>query len=234
MTPAKMFRGVVETVRAAWQDAVDRWGAMPRTPRVTSVLLAFMIVGGVILRIQGIGFPPRNTFDEQFYGPTAHHFLLGVPDHARLPSPAGQALGSHRASSCSATTRWDGGSCICVLACRPSSSPSGWHARSLRAGGQVWLAAAFVAADGFFIVYSRTAFIDGMLICCILWSVLAVVTARTWRGMAVAAVFDWGSPPPSSGVRRKLWCPPSWPCYCSVVCPGRPSSGSGCRPSYTF
>ena len=111
MTPAKMFRGVVETVRAAWQDAVDRWGAMPRTPRVTSALLALMIVGGVILRIQGVGFPPRDTFDEQFYGPTAHHILLGVPDHP-ISHPRWASSLELSGSSCSATTRWDGGSCI--------------------------------------------------------------------------------------------------------------------------
>jgi len=71
-----MVRGVVETGRAAWQDAVDRWGAMGRIQRITSCLLAFMIVARDPAR-PGIGYPPRNTFDEL---PTAQHMLLGVPD----------------------------------------------------------------------------------------------------------------------------------------------------------
>jgi dolichyl-phosphate-mannose--protein O-mannosyl transferase len=51
-----------------------------------------------------------------------------------------------------------------------------------------WFAAAFMAADGFFIAYSRAALIDGMLTCLVLWSMLAVVAARSWRGVVGAAV----------------------------------------------
>jgi len=188
MTPARMIRGTVESARAAWQDAVDRWDSMARAQRMTTLLIAFMIVGGTILRMQGIGFPPRNTFDEQFYGPTSHHYLLGVPDLHDYHPPLGKLLG-----------------CIGLLLFGYNSVGwrfmylcfglqnmviAFWLAREIFASRRAgWLAAAFVAADGFFIAYSRTALIDPMLTCFILWSVLAVVTARTWRGMAVAAVF---------------------------------------------
>jgi dolichyl-phosphate-mannose--protein O-mannosyl transferase len=187
MTPAKMVRGVVQTGHAAWQDAVDRWGAMERTARATTVLLAFMIVGGVILRIQGIGFPPRNTFDEQFYGPTMHHILLGVPDLHDLHPPLGKLLGAIGLLLFGYNSV--GWRFMYLCFGLQTIIVAFWLARQIfesrRAG---WFAAAFVAADGFFIAHSRTAFIDIMLVCLILWSVLAVVTARTWRGMAVAGI----------------------------------------------
>src|SRR5262249_37541110 len=62
-------------------------------------------------------------------------------------------------------------------------------ARSLFADRRAgWFAAAFFAADGFFLAYSRTALIDGGLACLVLWSFLAAVTARTWRGVLASAL----------------------------------------------
>jgi dolichyl-phosphate-mannose--protein O-mannosyl transferase len=183
-----MVRGVVETCRAAWQDAVDRWVAMDRTRRNTSLLLACMIVGGVILRIQGIGFPPRFTFDEQFYAPTSHHFLLGVPDIHDYHPPLGKVLGTIGLLLFGFNSV--GWRFIYLCFGLQTIIIAFWLAREIFASRRAgWLAAAFVAADGFFIAYSRTALIDGMLTCVVLWSLLAVVTARTWRGVAVAAIF---------------------------------------------
>ena len=188
MTPAKMVRGVVATFRAAWQDWVDRWVALDRTRRNTSLLLACMIVGGVILRIQGIGFPARFTFDEQFYGPTSHHFLLGVPDIHDYHPPLGKLFGTIGLLLFGFNSVGWRFSYLCFGL--QTIIIAFWLAREIfqsrRAG---WLAAAFVAADGFFIAYSRAGLIDGMLTCMVLWSLLAVVTARTWRGVAVAAIF---------------------------------------------
>ncbi len=182
-----MVRGVVETGKAAWQDAVDRWGGMGRTARATTLLLAFMIVGGAILRIQGIGFPPRNTFDEQFYGPTAHHILLGVPDLHDHHPPLGKLLGAIGLLLFGYNSV--GWRFIPLCFGLQTIIIAYWLAREIFASRRAgWLAAAFVAADGFFISYSRIALPDGMLTCLVLWSVLAVVTARTWRGVAVAAV----------------------------------------------
>jgi dolichyl-phosphate-mannose--protein O-mannosyl transferase len=187
MTAATMVRGVAATVRAAWRDAVDGWGAMARPRRVTTLLLAFMIVGGTILRIQGIDLPPRNTFDEQFYGPTAHHFLLGVPDLHDFHPPLGKLLGAIGLLLFGYNSV--GWRFVYLCFGLQTIIIAFWLAREIFASRRAgWLAAAFVAADGFFISYSRTALIDQMLTCFVLWSVLAVVTARTWRGIAVAAV----------------------------------------------
>jgi dolichyl-phosphate-mannose--protein O-mannosyl transferase len=188
MTPATMVRTVVETGRAAWLDAVDRWGALENEERATTLLLAFMIVGGAILRIQAIDFPPYYTFDEDFYAPTAHNYLLGVPDLHDYHPPLGKllsAIGLLLFGFNSLGWRF-----ISLCLGLQTMIIAFWLAREIFASRRAgWLAAGFVAADGFFIAYSRTGLVDGMLTCLVLWSVLAVVTARTWRGVAVAAVF---------------------------------------------
>jgi len=62
-------------------------------------------------------------------------------------------------------------------------------ARSLfedrRAG---WLAAAFMAVDGFYLCYSRAALPDIILACTVLWCMLAAVSARGWAGVLACAV----------------------------------------------
>jgi dolichyl-phosphate-mannose-protein mannosyltransferase len=188
MTPTRVLAGTVEAARAAWRDAALRWKGMAQAPRITTGLLAFMIVAGTILRMQGIGFPAVNTFDEQFYGPTSHHFLLGVPDMHDFHPPLGKLLGAIGLLLFGYNSV--GWRFMYLCFGLQTMVIAFWLAREIFASRRAgWLAAAFVAADGFFIAYSRTALIDGMLTCFILWSVLAVVTARTWRGIAVAAVF---------------------------------------------
>jgi dolichyl-phosphate-mannose--protein O-mannosyl transferase len=56
---------------------------------------------------------------------------------------------------------------------------------SARAG---LFAAACLAADGFFIAYSRAGLLDGMLACFVMWSFLAAVTARSGLGVISSAV----------------------------------------------
>ncbi len=188
MNPVAFYRGLVASYRAVVEDARARWRGLDKTRQITTVLLGMMIVGGVILRVQGIGYPPRMTFDEQFYGPTSHHFLLGIPDTHDWHPPLGKLFGTIGLLLFGFNSvGWRFmylcfGLQIMVVAF--------WLARQIfnsrRAG---WLAAALVAADGFFIAYSRAGLIDGMLTCMVLWSVLAAVTARTWRGAMVTAIF---------------------------------------------
>ncbi|HEX7598153.1 MAG TPA: phospholipid carrier-dependent glycosyltransferase [Polyangia bacterium] len=182
-----LFHPVVTASRTAWKDSQAWWKSISRAEQATTVLFACMIIGGVLLRMQGIGFPPRLTFDEQFYGPTSHNFLIGVPDLHDYHPPFGKLLGS-----------------IGLLLYGYNSV--GWRFAYLCFGLQTmvvafflareifadrragWVAAAFMAADGFFIAYSRAGLIDGMLTCFVLWSMLAIVTARTWRGVFVTAI----------------------------------------------
>jgi dolichyl-phosphate-mannose-protein mannosyltransferase len=188
MKVAAFYRGLLASYRAVVEDTRERWRALDRTRQYTTVLLAVMILGGIVLRMHGIGEPPRMTFDEQFYGPTSHHFLLGVPDTHDWHPPLGKlfgAIGLLLFGFNSVGWRFMYlcfGLQLMVIAF--------WLARQIfgsrRAG---WLAAALVASDGFFIAYSRAGLIDGMLTCFVLWSVLAAVTARTWRGALVTAIF---------------------------------------------
>ncbi len=167
----------------AWRKG---WAELPPAARATSVIMALMIAGGVILRIQDIGFPPRFTFDEQHFVPNARSYLLGAADENDHP-PLGKLF-------------------IAIGILLFGDGPVGWRAASLILGLQslviaYWLArelfddhragclaAAFLAADGFFVSYSRTALLDGGLGCLVLFTLLAAVTAQTWRGVLVSAV----------------------------------------------
>jgi dolichyl-phosphate-mannose--protein O-mannosyl transferase len=51
------------------------------------------------------------------------------------------------------------------------------------------MAAAFIAADGFYISYSRSGLLDGTMICLMLWGLVAAVSARSWVGVLVAGIF---------------------------------------------
>jgi dolichyl-phosphate-mannose-protein mannosyltransferase len=155
---------------------------------VTSVLLVLMIVAGIVLRIQNVGYPLHYSFDEDQFAGAAHQFLTGVPANAECCHPPLAKL------------------LIGVGLVIYGNNPMGWRfsvlcfgiqsivlafliGRSLfedrRAG---WLAAAFMAADGFFLSYSRLAFSEGFLTCLALWSMLAAVTARGWGGVLASAV----------------------------------------------
>ncbi|HVZ71175.1 MAG TPA: phospholipid carrier-dependent glycosyltransferase [Polyangia bacterium] len=176
-------------VEAVIVDARERarafWVGLSRERRATVVALLAMIVGGVVLRCWNIGFPPRFTFDEHHFIPNARHYIVGDPDDNDHP-PLGKLF-------------------IAISILTFGDNPTGWRAASLIFGLQTivvaaalarelfedrragWFAAAFFAADGFFLAYSRTALLDGSLACLVLWSVLAAVTARTWRGVLVSA-----------------------------------------------
>jgi dolichyl-phosphate-mannose-protein mannosyltransferase len=150
------------------------------------VILSAMIAAGVLLRSQGIGAPAYFTFDEHEFVPNAFNYLAGqadLNDHpplGKLFIAAGIALlgynsvGWRFASLCL-------GIQLVVIAYRLGRELFG----SSRAG---LFAAALVAVDGFFIAYSRTALLDGVLCCFVLWSFLAATTARTGFGVLWSAV----------------------------------------------
>jgi dolichyl-phosphate-mannose-protein mannosyltransferase len=145
-----------------------------------------MIAFGIGLRAWDLGFPRHFTFDEHHFVENARAYLAGQVDRNDHP-PLGKlilALG----------IRWFG------------DNPLGWRifpfgfglvnvalvaalAARLFAGWRpALIAAALVAADGFFIAYSRAALLDGMLTCFVLASALATIEARSWRGVLVASV----------------------------------------------
>jgi dolichyl-phosphate-mannose-protein mannosyltransferase len=187
MTPNALLNRARALGGSMWGDLVTRWNGLSKTEQTTSVLLAFMILGGIVLRIQGISLPYDHTFDEALYVTPAHHYLLGVTDLSDCHPPLSKLL-------------------MGVGMLLFGHNPIGWRFMALCFGIQSvflaywvacalfenkragWIAAAFVAADGFFISYSRTGLPDGVLNCLVLWSMLAAATARSWRGLIAAGI----------------------------------------------
>ena len=150
------------------------------------MVVVILVLGGVALRAHGIAEPAGYEFDEEPFVDSARGYLVGSPDTNDHP-PLGKLLMS-----------------IGILLF--GDDPLGWRFMALLFGLQSilvarwlsqklfsddragWLAAAFVAGDGFFIAYSRAALLDGILTCLVLWSMLAAVTARNLRGVLTASV----------------------------------------------
>ena len=170
-----------------WTDVL-----VTRAPRLshplTGALLAIMIVGGIVLRIQDVGYPFHFGFDEPQYVGAAHQFLIGVTDTGECCHPPLSKL------------------LIGAGMLLFGNNPLGWRFAPLCFGLQSivlvyliatslfedrragWLAAAFMAADGFYLSYSRVALPDMILACVVLWSMLAAITARGWAGVLSCAV----------------------------------------------
>ena len=183
------FGGAGSAGRALIGDAArlcrGRWRALPPAARTTSVLLAVLITGGVVLRLWNIGFPPRFTFDEQHFVPNARAYLLGQADDNDHPPLGKLLIAAGLLLFGDNPTGWRAASLIFGL---QSLVVAGAVARELFADRRAgWYAAAFLAADGFFLAYSRTALLDGALTCLVLWSFLAALTACTWRGVLACA-----------------------------------------------
>ena len=151
---------------------------------ITACLL--LIAFGVFLRFNDVNRPATFIFDEHHFVGNARNYIAGLPDTNDHP-PFGKfpvavsilLLGDNplawRLTSLAA------GILSIVLAHRLASHLFRDH----RAG---WIAAAFVAADGFFLSYSRIALLDGTLAMLMLASALAIVKAtRVWH-VAIASV----------------------------------------------
>jgi dolichyl-phosphate-mannose-protein mannosyltransferase len=147
---------------------------------------AILVSGGVVLRAQNLGFPNRLTFDEGHFVENARNYLQGVADWNDHP-PLGKLL---MAAAMQAFGDNSLGWRIVPLALGIVSIALAYSIaaklfRDERAG---WIAAALLAVDGFFIAYSRTALLDGMLTCLVLATAATVVHGRKARDMALASV----------------------------------------------
>ena len=162
------------------------WAAMTVTERFVTVCLGVMIVGGVVIRIQGLPWPNWFTFDEEPFVKNAHNYALGVPDNNDHP-PFGKLIISIGMLIFGYNSLgWRFGPLLFGL---QTVLLAYWLGRLVfgnkRAG---WMAAAFVAADGFFISYSRSGLLDGTMISFMLWGMVAAAAARTWKGVIATGV----------------------------------------------
>lgn len=169
-----------------FQGLRQAWFAMSVAERMVSVFIGLMIVGGALIRIQDPAWPTWFTFDEEPFVKNAHSYALAIADNNDHP-PFGKmliAVGMLIFGYNSLGWRF-----IPLLFGLQTVFLAYWLGRVVfgnkRAG---WLAAAFMAADGFFISYSRSGLLDGMMISFMLWGMVAALGARTWRGVLAAGV----------------------------------------------
>lgn len=151
------------------------------------LIVAGTVIGlGVWLRVRQIGVPEGLSWDEHHFVENARNYLQHKPDWNDHP-PLGKLLitqsiylfGDH-------SVAWRLPSLLMGLASIALAGVLGASLfRSWRAG---LLAAAFVAGDGFFIAYSRTALLDGVVATFVLAIACAVVRARRPWHIALASV----------------------------------------------
>jgi dolichyl-phosphate-mannose--protein O-mannosyl transferase len=173
-------------LHARYLQLREAWLAMSVAERLVTVFIVIMIVGGVLIRIQDPAWPTWFTFDEEPFVKNAHSYALAVADNNDHP-PFGKmliAVGMLLFGYNSLGWRF-----VPLLFGLQSVCLAYWLGRVVfgnkRAG---WMAAAFMAADGFFISYSRSGLLDGMMISFMLWGMVAALGARTWRGVLAAGV----------------------------------------------
>lgn len=164
---------------------------MERSKRLESlvplvVLLALMAAAGIGLRFFDLGYPNRLTWDEHHFVKNARNYLAGRADWNDHP-PLGKLLIALSMSRLGDT----------AFSFRLPSAIFG-SLSVLAAGGLAWgvfrnrlaagLAAAFIAVDGFFISYSRTALLDGMLTTMSLSALFMMTLRSTWAPLAAGAL----------------------------------------------
>ncbi|HET9954006.1 MAG TPA: phospholipid carrier-dependent glycosyltransferase, partial [Polyangiaceae bacterium] len=155
-------------------------------PRANTYILVGLTVLGLILRIRRPDLPENFTFDEALFVKNAHHYLIGSPDDNDHP-PLGKllmALGQIAFDYNSLGWRFTS-VCFGVLTVYMAYLLGKNLFASERAG---YFSAALIAADGFFIAYSRAGLLDGVLCCLILWTVLAAVVARNFWDVLITGL----------------------------------------------
>lgn len=178
--------GRLRKLASTFMESIGARGPRTSYP-LTGYLLVLMVVAGVVLRIQDIGYPFHHGFDEHQYVNAAHQFLIGGEDPECCHPPLSKLLvGVGMVLFGNTPLGWRfvplvfGLQCIVLVFLITKSL-----FKDTRAG---WMAAAFMAADGFYLSYSRSSLGDIILAGLVLWSVLAAVTARGWLGVLACAV----------------------------------------------
>ena len=142
------------------------------------LLCAAMCALGVWLRVHALGFPSDFLFDEHHFVENARNYLAGKPDLNDHPPLGKLFIALSIAVLGDQSLAWRVPSLLFGLTAIAVAAVT---ARRLFGSQRAaWVAAAFVAADGFLIGYSRAALLDGYLALC---SLLAVLIATTRPGL---------------------------------------------------
>lgn len=174
-------------VRPPRRDAVGRLLAALEDDGPLAVVCLALVVFGVVLRVQDLGFPDALSWDEHHFVLNARNYIAHQHDWNDHP-PLGKLLieiGMLAVGDTSVGYRLSSfffGLVAILLAGGLATTLFG----DRRAG---WIAAAFAACDGFLISYSRTALLDGVLTTLILLAAWLALSSRAmWRTALSAAV----------------------------------------------
>ncbi len=154
------------------------------------VLLAVLVVlifAGAAARVHDLGYPGELTWDEHHFVENARNLLGGRSDWNDHPPLGKLLIASGMLVAGDDSTGWRLAPLVMGLALIVLAYLLASHAfRSLWAG---LLAAAFIAADGFTLAYSKTALLDGMLATTMVAAALFAWRARSSTGVVIAGAF---------------------------------------------
>ncbi len=170
-----------------------------RLPSAKVVLLLTLMCGGVAARLVNLQYPASFIFDEHHFVENARNYLAHRGDWNDHP-PLGKLViaASMRALGDNALGWRLPSLLLGLLTIAVAGVASARLFRSREAG---LMAAALIAADGAFIVYSRTALLDGQLV--FLQALALLVATFRWRlvtAVAAGAVFGLACSVKFSGV----------------------------------
>jgi dolichyl-phosphate-mannose-protein mannosyltransferase len=152
-----------------------------------ALVLAVMLLLGIYLRVRHFEGPQSLRWDEHHYVDTARGYLsfqYSDNDHPPLGKLIIAAV-MHLVGD--TPVGWRLASLVCGLC---NVGLVGWITwTAFKSRRAAWLAAAFVAVDGFFIVYSRAGLLDGMIVAFGAAGVGTILVARRWWHVALAGFF---------------------------------------------
>jgi len=152
-----------------------------------ALVLAVMMLLGLYLRTRAFDVPQELRWDEYHYVDTARGYLSYQYSDNDHP-PLGKLIIAGVMHFVGDTpVGWRLASLLCGFANIGLVAWITWTTfRSRRAA---WLAAAFVAADGFFIAYSRAGLLDGMIVAFAAAGIGTILVARRGWQVALAGFF---------------------------------------------
>jgi len=168
-------------------------GAPPRFPALETdgpliALLLCMVAVGIALRAYQLDEPHTLKWDEHHYVETARSYLAHKYAWNDHPPLSKLIIAGFMWALGDGPLAWRLPSFLFgVVNIGLVGALTAHVFRSRRAG---LIAAAFVAMDGFFIAYSRTALLDGMIVAFSLASMLCVLRGRTVRAVLLAGLFS--------------------------------------------
>jgi dolichyl-phosphate-mannose--protein O-mannosyl transferase len=151
------------------------------------LLLAALVAVGLLLRVHLLGVPVNLKWDESHYVETARAYVAHQfrwDDHP----PLGKLMMAGVMAIVGDTpVGWRLAPLLFGLA---NIGLIAWSARTaFKSSRAAWIAAAFVAADGFFIAYSRSALLDGMIVAfSVAATTLILRGSKVWHVLATGVL----------------------------------------------